>query len=136
MSVTKNKAAVRRHIEEAWNKGNLAATAETISSDFVPAGPMKLKGPDDFNKIIMGNLQAIPDIHITIDDMVAEGDKVAMHCTWTGTFTGEYFGIKPTGKPFKIQDVFFYRMKDGKIADTWQLEDGTFWKQVGIPTPP
>jgi len=136
MSIEKNKIAVRRHIEEAWNKGNLAATAETISPDFIPAGPVKLKGPDDFNKIIKENLQAFPDIHITIDDMVAEGDKVAIHCTWTGTFTGEYFGIKPTGKPFKTQDVFFYRMKDGKIAEAWQLEDGTFNRQVGIPTPP
>jgi len=135
MSLEKNKNAVRRHIEEAWNKGNLAATAETISPDFVIAGPVTLKGPDDFNKIIMANRQAFPDVHITIDDIVAEGHKVAMHCTWTGTFTGEYFGMKPTGKPFKIQDVFFYRMKDGKIADAWQLEDGTFNKQVGLPTP-
>jgi steroid delta-isomerase-like uncharacterized protein len=136
MSLEKNKAAVRRHIEEGWNKRNLAAALDAISPDFVVPGPFSMKGPEAFSTIIKENLKAYPDVHITIDDMVAEDDKVAMHCTWTGTFTGEFFGMKPTGKPFKTQDVFFYRMKDGKIAEAWQLEDGTFKKQVGLPSPP
>ncbi len=139
MSTEKNKAVIRRkHVEELFNKGNLAVADDIISSEYVYHGPTgELKGPEGVKQIVTAWRTAFPDGRFTIDDMVAEGDKVAVRYTMTGTFKGEYMGIAPTGKKVNITAAFFYHFKNGKEVEALPFEDMlTFYRQLGIPVPP
>jgi steroid delta-isomerase-like uncharacterized protein len=137
MSIEKNKAVIRRHVEEIFNRGNLAVADEIISPDYVYHGPAgEFKGPEGFKKMVAGALQAFPDIHYTIDDMVAEGDTLAVRYTMTGTFKGELAGIAPTGKRINMPQAFFYRFKDGKEVEALPFTDTlTMYQQMGVKPP-
>jgi steroid delta-isomerase-like uncharacterized protein len=137
MSTSKNKAVIRRHVEEVFNKGKLAVADEIISPDYVYHGPVgEFKGPEGFKQMVAGGLKAFPDLHYTIDDMVAEGDTVAVRYTMTGTFKGELMGIPPTGKRVNMTEAFFYRFKNGKEVEALPFSDMiTFYRQLGIPIP-
>jgi predicted ester cyclase len=96
MSTEQNKETIRRHVEEIFNKGKLAVADEIISPDYVYHGPIgEYKGLDGFKQMVTMVLKIFPDIHYTIDDMVAEGDKIAIRYTMTGTFQGEFMGGYP-----------------------------------------
>jgi steroid delta-isomerase-like uncharacterized protein len=138
MSVEKNKTNIRRHVEELWNKGDLAVADKIISPDYVYHNPLgEFKGPEGFKQMVAMELKSFPDIHFTIDDMVAEGDKVAVRYTFTGTFKGDFAGMAPTGKGFKMTAAFFYRFKDGKQVEALPFADNlTFYQQLGISPPP
>jgi steroid delta-isomerase-like uncharacterized protein len=138
MSTSKNKDILRqRHVEELFNKGNLAVADKIISAEYVFHGPTgELKGPEGIKQIVTGWRTAFPDGHFTIDDMVAEGDKVAVRYTWTGTFKGEYMGMAPTGKKVKMTGAYFYRFKGGKEVEATPFYDTlTFYQQLGVPVP-
>ena len=68
-------------------------------------------------------LQAFPDLHVTIEDLIAEGEKVVARNTVTGTHTGEYLGLAPTGKFISYNEIFICRFANGKIAETWGSVD-------------
>jgi steroid delta-isomerase-like uncharacterized protein len=134
----KNKALIRRHVEELFNQGRLEIADEIISSDYVLHHPVygEVKGPEGFKKMFMENRKTFPDIHFTIDDMVAEGDKVAVRYTMTATHKGELMGIPPTGKKISIQSAFFYRFKDGKEVEALTYSDNlSLFQQLGIKPP-
>jgi len=137
MSTEENKAVVRRLIEEAYNKGNLAVVDECTAVDFVFHGAaQELKGPEGAKQLITTLRTAFPDIHMTIDDIVAEGDIVAHRFTYHGTFTGELSGIAPTGKQFKITMAGFTRLAGGKQVEGWAYGDSSaLYQQLGV-TPP
>ncbi|OGO41830.1 MAG: hypothetical protein A2137_06330 [Chloroflexi bacterium RBG_16_58_8] len=138
MSTSKNKANVRRHVEEVWNKGNLDIIPELISPKYVahPLTGDEVKGTDGFKQLVTTMRTAVPDLHITIDSMVAEGDTVAARYTYTGTFTGEIPGYKPTGKKFKWTDALFHRFEGGKQVEAWTFADSLVRsRQLGIPIP-
>ena len=80
---------------------------------------------------------AFPDFKATIDDMLADGDRVATRMTWTGTHQGEFMGIPPTGKRISIQVIDFVRFADGRFAEHWGLMDNMgMMQQLGaIPAP-
>ena len=132
-----NKAIIRRHAEEVFNKGNLAIADEIISPDYVFHNPVAdIKGPDGFKQMVESLRKAIPDLHYTMNDMIAEGDKVVAIATCTGTFTGEYMGIPPTGKSVNMTQAFLYTLKDGKEVDAVALHDmNVFFQQLGISLP-
>jgi steroid delta-isomerase-like uncharacterized protein len=133
----KNKATLRRHVEEVFNKGDLSIADEIISPDYVYHGPLgEFKGVNGFKQMVDGALKALPDIHYTIDEMVAEGDTIAVRYTMTGTFKGELMGIPPTGKSIKQTQSFFYHFKNGKEVEALPYSDMlTFYQQLGIPIP-
>ncbi len=80
--------------------------------------------------------KAFPDLHMEIDDMIAEGDKMAVRYTYTGTFKGDFMGIPPTGKKFNMPHAMFYRFKDGKQAEVAMFLDMLSWyRQLGVPIP-
>ena len=115
MSVEENKANIRRQVEECWNKGDFSAVPELISSDFIYHTPVgDLKGHDGFKQLIMIWRTACPDIQVKIDEMVGEGDTVAVRLSWEGTFTGKFQDYEPTGNKVKMKESFFYHFKDGK----------------------
>ena len=139
MSVEENKATLRsQHVEELFNKGNLSVADEIISADYVchhPSG-IEFKGPEGVKQLVAMARNAFPDLHFTIDDMVAEGDKVAVRYTYTGTHKGEYMGIAPTGKQVTMTAANFYRFEGGKEVEDLPYSDSlALYQQLGVSPP-
>jgi C-1 hydroxylase len=142
MSLEENKAIVRR-LWEAENERNLALLDELIAPDYVD-NAFQFTGLEEYKQMQIMSIDAFPDFHETIEDIVAEGDKVCVHFKVTGTHTGEYRGfplpsgkritLAPTGKKFTITASLIFRIVDGKIAEkTSAVYDWMdFYKQLGI----
>jgi steroid delta-isomerase-like uncharacterized protein len=80
---------------------------------------------------------AFPGLHISIEDVIAQGDKVAVRITWQGTHQGEFMGIPPTGKPVTVTGINLYRVANGKIVEEWWQEDILgLMQQLGVLPPP
>jgi len=126
----KNKAIVRRNVDEFWNKGDMAVADELYATDFVRHDPMlpeDIHGRESLKKYVAAIHASSSDWHITIEDVIAEGDKVAGRYTITGTSTGEYMGIPPTGAPFTFSAISIGRIIDGKIVETWNQSFDLGW---------
>src|SRR2546428_4171030 len=99
-----NKTLVRRAVEEVMNKHNSDALNELLAPDFMNYDfPMQKRGPNYFNKILESFLSGFPDMHLTIEQVLAEGDMVATRGFFTGTHMGTFQGILPTGKEIKVK---------------------------------
>ncbi len=142
MSAEQNKASLRRLVEEVWNKGNLAVAEEIASPDLVmhifpPGTP---PGADALKRFVVQVHTAFPDAHYSIEDMLAEGDRVAVRLIMTGTHLGPFLNeLKtPTGRRFSMQGLDIWRFdQDGKWAECWSTYDqlGQL-RQLGvIPVP-
>ena len=118
MSTEENKALVESFVEEFWNQGNLSAADELIAPEaqiHLPAGEMvDIDGLKGFSAAFRGSF---PDWHSTVEELVAEGDRVAERWTGRGTHRGELQGIAPTGKRVEVPGSVFYRIVEGKIAE-------------------
>lgn len=136
MSTEENKATLRRHVE-VFNTGDLSIVDELIAPNYVlHYSGNEYKGPEGFKQIVTGARNAFPDLHYTIDDMVAEGDWVAVRYTMTGTFTGEMGGIAPTGKHVTVPEAIFYRFEGGKEVEALPFSDQlSFYQQLGVSPP-
>jgi steroid delta-isomerase-like uncharacterized protein len=140
MSVEQNKALARQLAEEVLNKGNMSRADEIIAPNFVeheelpPGIPPGREAP----KMMFTMLRsAFPDFKATIDDMIAEGDKVVIRQTWTGTQKGEFMGMPPTGKSISIGVIDIIHIADGKFVEHWGVMDQmAMMQQLGaIPAP-
>ena len=125
MPTEENKAIARRWNEGVWNKGNLAAIDELFATDFVFNYPPPGATPDreGYKQFVTRNFATWADIRCTIEDMVAERDKVAVRWTWSGTHTGELMGIAPTGKQVTMTGISIMHIVGGKIAKEWTEMD-------------
>ena len=136
MSVEANKALLRRLYDEVINEGNIDLTDEFFSDDFVehevfPGLPTG--GPEAAKAAFAMFLAAFPDLRITPEDMIAEGDKVAVRATISGTHRGEFLGIPPTNKSFEAELVDIIEIHDGKATAHWGLTDqGAIMEQLGV----
>ena len=120
-----NKAVVLRSEAELWSKGNLAVADELYSPDFVChfiVGP-EWRGLEGIKGAVRSHRTSFPDWHERVDDIVAEGDRVVIRFTSTGTQRGEFQGIAPTGRKVSIQEVAIFRVVGGKIVEQWGLPD-------------
>jgi steroid delta-isomerase-like uncharacterized protein len=139
MSTAENKALVRRAIEEVWNAHNVSAVDDLYAADLANHDPLnpEVTGLGGFKAWVGAVFAAFPDLHVVIDDMVAEGDKVAKAYTLHGTQNGEFQGIPPTGKSVAMNGITIYRIADGKIAElTWSYNMLGVMMQLGaIPAP-
>lgn len=133
-----NKALVRR-IQEAFDSGDLGALDELIAADIAshdtpPGAPGGLEGAKAAHRMV---LSWFPDYRVEIDELLAEGDRVVMRFTVSGTHGGEMMGFPPTGKSFRVPGVSEYRIRDGKAVEHWGLHDnfGVFAQLGLIPTP-
>ena len=138
MSTEENKAKIRRIVEEVSNKGNMAVADEIIAKNYVfhGSGGQEFKGPEGFKQYMTMMRNAFPDLHITLEDIVAEGDKVMHRARMRGTFEGEIMGIAPTGKQVDMSVVTVSRFAGGKEAEAWQYADTlAMYQQMGV-TPP
>ena len=124
MATEENKALLRRFIE-IWNTGNLATADEFVSADLIdhslpPGLPPGLAG---FKLLVSGFRAAFPDLRITIDDLMAQGDKAAARVTFRGTQRGEFQGIPATGKSFTMGAIGILRFKAGEVVEHWAVLD-------------
>jgi len=138
MSEGENKALIRRFFEEFRNRGDLAVADELLAPDCVlhaGLGP-DIHGPEGCKQDIITVRSAFPDFHVTIDDMVAEGDEVATRWTIRGTHRGEFAGIAPTGRQVTGWGMSIDRIVGGKIVETWNRYDTLgLMQQLGVIPP-
>lgn len=134
MSTEENKAVVRRAIDEVVNKGDLAVADEILASNYVYHFPTHdIEGPEGFKEFINMMRGAFPDLHVTIEDLIAEGDTVAACFTMRGTFKGELMGMAPTGKNIVFPEVVIIRFENGKeVEATAYANMLSFNEQLGI----
>jgi predicted ester cyclase len=124
MSTEENKQIFRRFIEEFWNQRNLEVADELFAPDAVsPTAPQLPRGPQGVKEIGGMVLRGFPDFHMTIEDLVAEGDKVAARFMERGTHRGEFMGIAPTGNQATWTEIGILRIKDGKVVESWFQTD-------------
>lgn len=135
MNLELNKAIVRDYLDEIVNKANMAAFDRYLSDDVV------FNGSRAFRQHYPARLQAIrsafPDHHLTIEDQVAEGDKVVTRVTFHGTHQGQFNGIAPTGKQVKWPGIAMDRIADGKVVEMWHVQNTAgLLQQIGATSPP
>ncbi len=125
MSTEENKALIRRFYEEVFNKRNLAALDDFYAPDHVDhtLPPGLPAGPEGTRQAIAMTLAGFPDLRITIEDMIAEGDKVVIRFTMHGTQQGMFGNLSPTGKQVAVSTIEITRIADGKIVEDWGLDD-------------
>ena len=129
-----NKDVLRGAIENVWNKGDLSAIAQYYAADVVIHGalPGLPPGLEGVRQVISAYRAAFPDVQLTIEELIAEGDTVADRWMWTGTHKGEFMGIAPTGKKVKLGGVSIVRIADGKIVEIRSASDNLeLMKQLG-----
>ena len=136
--VAENKAIVLRSLEELYNQGNLERTDEFFAAEYVwhnVSGP-DVHGSEGMRQHVAMVRNAFPDIHITADDMIGEGDKVVTRWTIVGTHTGEFVGIPPTDVQVTFTGILISRLAGGKIVEDWENSDVLgLLQQLGvIPT--
>jgi steroid delta-isomerase-like uncharacterized protein len=136
---TSNKAWFRR-IEDAVNTGDVEVisrvTDEFLAPDVLIHMPLAVEAPrphEAFKQLWAMLLRGLPDLHLTIEDLIAEGDKVVMRASVTGTHQGEYMGLPPTGKSITYNEIFIWRLADGRITEMWGVVDVlSQMKQLGV----
>jgi len=137
MSTEENKALMRRWIE-AVNQRNLAVFDELCAPEFVYHDASKtMQGLEPYKQFLSMYLTAGPDLHFTIEDEVAEGDKVVTRYTTRGTHLGSFMGIPPTGKHVTVTGIAITRIANGKAVEEWaNADDLGLLQQLGvIPAP-
>jgi predicted ester cyclase len=144
MGVDENKALIRRFYEEVWGKGDETLSAEVFRDDYVrhdlrPAAAEP--GAAGQTKIALDFRRAIPDLVWRVDLILGDGEYVVGRWTATGTQTGPWGAIEPTGKPIEFSGVNIFRFEGGKVAEIWNHRDDLgFMTQLGAvvissPTP-
>jgi steroid delta-isomerase-like uncharacterized protein len=130
-----NKAAQRRFVEEVQNQGDIEAIDRFLAADVVNhTAPPGLSGDREGAKQIIGAIRAgFPDHDAVVEHMIAEDDLVATYKTFTGTHSGEFLGIPPTGRRATIRVMDFVRFRDGVIAEHWNIVDvAGLMAQLGV----
>ncbi len=133
-----NKMLVRRAIEEVWNRGNFAVVDELLANDYLGhQSGGETNGRESAKQYVAILREAFPDIHFTIEDQIAEGDRVVTRWIARGTHTGEFQGIPPTGKQGSMTGIDIDRVADGKLVECWvNSDDLGLLQQLGVvPTP-
>jgi len=134
MGVDENKALSNRVWEEIWHQGNLSRIDEIFAPDAVAHDPgMELRGTEAIKQFVASMRAAFPDLHYTVEDQIAEGDKVVTRYTGRGSHQGEILGIPPMGKQITYTGILIQRVADGKIAEHWAEADGLgLMQQLGV----
>ena len=139
MSEAENKTIAQRFNEDVWGRGDEAALVELLDSDFVDHDALPGQSPDreGHRQILAAFRSAFPDLNVTTEDIVGEGDKVVTRWTARGTHQGDLMGIAPTGKEVTIKGIDVLRIAEGRIVERWaQYNDLEVMQQLGaIPAP-
>ncbi len=134
MSLEQNKEIVHRY-QEAYNAADYDALDEVVAADVLTPNMISTmpRGLEGAKLVHQKTLIGMPDYHTTIEDLIAEGDKVVARVAMTGTHTGDFYGIPPTGKRINVTGIYIVRIADGKIVEHWGEENGvTVLRQLGF----
>lgn len=128
-----NKALVRRFIDEIFLGGSFESVDELLTEDFTPHTWGSMEPGRDGLKDAIGRVSAgISDPTMTIDDIIAEGDRVAVRLTSSATHTGEFMGMPASGKRYEIGEIHIFRLRDGRVCEHWHQADFVgMMKQLG-----
>jgi len=130
-----NKALVRRMIEELVNKGNFSLLDELVASDYAYYEPTvgEIRGSNGYKSLVSMYRNAFPDVTLSINEQIAEGDKVVTHWTARGTHQGELMGVPATGKQVTVQGVVISRIENGKLIQDFETYDvHGMMRQLGV----
>ena len=133
-----NKAVFRRWFEEVWNEGRAEAIEEMFAEDGVAHGladasGAELRGPAHFREFQRGFRDAFPDIRVTVEDVIAEGDKVAGRCSARATHRSASLGFAATNRAVEFEGMCIARIRGGKIVEAWNTFDFmTMYRQLGV----
>ena len=134
-----NATIVRGFVDEVITRGNIEAAGQYVWEDVIEQVPLPGQGPglDGLKDILRAMRAGFPDIVFSIQEQIAEDDKVASRFEWTGTHSGEFLGIPATGRPVRIWGVVIDRLEDGRIKDTRIIMDTLgLMGQLGVlPSP-
>jgi len=123
MSIHENKELVHRYNEEIWNNHNIEKASEFMDGDFL----------EESIEHVRQFLIAFPDAHVTIEDLIAEEDKVVARLVATATNTGPFAGQPPTGRRVEIRSIRIYQIANQKFVDTWAMQDRLgLMEQLGL----
>jgi steroid delta-isomerase-like uncharacterized protein len=133
MSTEESKAVVERFFR-AMSEGDEAAFGDLVAPDAEIVGALVSgRGPAVYRQVLAALRAAFPDVRFTADEMLAEGEHVAVRMTTSGTHRGAFMGIAPTGKRLSWTGAAFYQLRDGRIARQWALQDRlAAFEQLGV----
>ena len=139
MSVEQNKSIVRRWVEQGWNQGHYDLVDELYAADFVqhePSSPIPVNSTAALREYVTMFKTALPDLQLSIDDLLAEGDKVLWRFTAQGTHEAELMGIPATGRSTTVTGMVLFRLNNNRIVEVWvNVDTLTMLQQLGvIPT--
>jgi len=119
------EADVRRFFEEVWNQGNAAAAADFLAAEFTSHNSfdVRISGPDEYGRAALDYRVAFPDLTVTIEDVFAVGDRVAVRGIDRGTHQGDFMGRPPTGRPVTATWIEIFSMRGGKAVEGWVESD-------------
>jgi predicted ester cyclase len=145
MSLEQNKEVARQYFEEIFNQHNFEVIEAITAQDFIEHGvaPFQsvevqeagrhVNGPEHMQAVAHRILTAFPDVQYSLEQLIAEGDLVAMRSTWQGTHLGAFWGSAPTGKRFKVTRTDVLRIVDGKVVEHWANRDDLgMFLQLGV----
>lgn len=131
MSTEDNKALARRGFEEVFNQKNVAVLDELVVADFTfHSASRTIQGREAFKQFLTMFLTAFPDLSLTIEDLIGEGDYVSIRYTYRGTHKAMFMGMAPTGKSITVRGLEFLHLANGKVIEEWINED--FLEQLGV----
>lgn len=135
--VNANKELVRRLFEEVFNDGQVQAISSLVRDDYVQHNPMVGAGADGLEAFVTELRRVFPDLHFTIEDLVAERDRVVARVSVTGTHSGEFIGIPATGRFVHTQSIDIFRIAGDRLAEHWDVLDlDGLRRQLGAPGHP
>ncbi len=132
----RNKRIVETYFNEVWNKGSVDALDTLLARDYInhtPSTPDPPRGPAGLKPIVQALRTGFPDLHYQLMDLVVTRDRVVARVIVTGTHTGTLFGIPPTGRRVRVNQINIEQIENGKIAEHWRVTDElTMMKQLGV----
>jgi steroid delta-isomerase-like uncharacterized protein len=132
----KNKQIIQTYFNEVWNKGNVDVLDELLSTDYInhtPSTPNPPQGAIGLKPIVLAIRKGFPDLHYEIKEIITTKDRVVARVLMTGTQTDSLFGIPPTGKRIKVNQINIEKIENGKIVEHWRVTDElTMMKQLGV----
>ena len=138
-TLEENKQLARSVPEDIATDRNFDLIDEVIAEGFVEHSPLggDVHGREGFREQVQAHIDSFPDFEATVEQIVAEGDMVAMRITWRGTHEGDFMGFEPTGKSFEGENMVFTRIENGKVAERWLLPDALgILRQLGVESLP
>lgn len=122
-------------MEEVLNKGNMQVVDELIAPNFVEHDPFPGQAPgvEGLKQAMVALRQAFPDLHVTVDEMLSDGDKVVIRSTMKGTHKGTFMNIPATGKQISVEGIDIVRISNGRAVEHWGVTDNlTMMQQLGL----